>query len=249
MLGVILSLTRPETGWPWQHPELAHNVKPVPGLISAEEIAAAQKDWHAACEICFRHAAHRSKEIQRVIRVHRDPFELIMCVLEADSPLAEYCKITEEIIKRMPDGRRYPRATAETVRSFLMLRLCLHLGLRQKNLRQLLVCPRGHFPTSERRLEQMKRGELRWSERDRGAELACRRHRGDGQSRQPSRQGRAPRHPRGRREAVLPAQILPRHEPDRAVLLKAQALAAKGGQADQRRYLQCPRLHSRHSIR
>lgn len=171
MLGAILSLTRPETGWLWQHPELARNVRPIPGLISAEEITVAQNDWHAACEICFRHAAHRSKEIQRVIRVHRDPFEPIMCVLEAESPLAEYCKITEEIIKRMPDERRYPRAAAEAVRSFLMLRLGLHLGLRQKNLRQLLVCPRGHFPTSERRLEEMKHGELRWSERDRGWEV------------------------------------------------------------------------------
>lgn len=27
------------------------------------------------------------------MRVHRDPFEPIMCVLEADSPLAEYRKI------------------------------------------------------------------------------------------------------------------------------------------------------------
>jgi hypothetical protein len=33
-----------------------------------------------------RHAANRSKEIQRVMRVHRDPFEPVMCVLEADSP-------------------------------------------------------------------------------------------------------------------------------------------------------------------
>jgi hypothetical protein len=103
--------------------------------------------------------------------VHRDPFEPIMCVLEAESPLAEYRKITEEILKRMPDEHRYPRAAAEAVRSFLMLRLGLHLGLRQKNLRQLLVCPRGQFPTAERRLEDMKRGELRWNERERGWEV------------------------------------------------------------------------------
>ncbi|MEN3748372.1 hypothetical protein TPR58_14450 [Sphingomonas sp. HF-S3] len=30
----------------------------------------------------------------------------------------------------------------ETVRSFLILRLGVHLGVRQKNLRQLLLCPR-----------------------------------------------------------------------------------------------------------
>ncbi|WP_370643762.1 hypothetical protein [Shinella sp. NM-101] len=171
MLNVLLNLVRAETGWLWQHPELVRNVKPIAGVISAAEIAAAERNWHAACEACFKHASHRSKEIQRVMRVHRDPFEPIMCVLEADSPLAEYRKITDEILKRMPDEDRYPRAAAETVRSFLMLRLGLHLGLRQKNLRQLLVCPRGHFPTSERRLEDMKRGEIRWSDRDRGWEV------------------------------------------------------------------------------
>lgn len=42
------------------------------------------------------------------MRVHRDPFEPIMCVLEADSPLAEYRKITDEIIKRLPDENRDP---------------------------------------------------------------------------------------------------------------------------------------------
>ncbi|WP_420841279.1 hypothetical protein [Ensifer aridi] len=171
MLNVLLNLVRTETGWLWQHPELVRNVKPIPGLISAAEIAAAERDWHAACDTCFKHASHRSKEIQRVMRVHRDPFEPIMCVLEADSPLAEYRKITDEILKRMPDEDRYPRAAAEAVRSFLMLRLGLHLGLRQKNLRQLLVCPRGDFPTSERRLEDMKRGEIRWSDRDCGWEV------------------------------------------------------------------------------
>lgn len=103
-----------------------------------------------------------------MMRVHRDPLEPIMCVLEGPSPLAEYRKIADEILLRMPDKDRYLRAASESVRSFLLLRLGRHLGLRQKNLRQLLFCPRGHFPTSERRLEEMKRGEIRWSERDHG---------------------------------------------------------------------------------
>lgn len=171
MLSAILGMTRPETGWMWQHAELAKGLQPVPGLVTAEEIDFAQQDWHGACAECFKHATHRSREIQRVMRVHRDPFEPIMCVLEADSPLAEYRKITDEIIKRLPDENRYPVPAAEAVRSFLILRLGLHLGLRQKNLRQLLVCPRGHFPTPERRLEDMKRGEIRWSDRDKGWEV------------------------------------------------------------------------------
>ncbi|WP_026173986.1 hypothetical protein [Martelella mediterranea] len=171
MLMVAQSLTRSEVGWIRQHPELLQKVRPIEGLIAPEEIAFASRDWHGACDAFHRHAGYRSKEIQRVMRVHRDPFEPIMVVLEADSPLSEYRKITDEILRRMPDEDRYPRAAAEAVRLFRLLRLGLHLGLRQKNLRQLRVCPRGQFPTSERRLEDMKCGELRWSDRDSGWEV------------------------------------------------------------------------------
>ncbi|WP_184345214.1 hypothetical protein [Rhizobium sp. N122] len=171
MLMVAQALSRADVGWIRQHPELLRNVRPIAGLIEQEEIDFSARDWHGACDAFHRHAANRSKEIQRVMRVHRDPLEPIMCVLEADSPLAEYRKITDEIVRRMPDENRYPRPAAEAVRSFLLLRLGLHLGLRQKNLRQLRVCPRGHYPTSERRLEDIKCGELRWSDRDHGWEV------------------------------------------------------------------------------
>ena len=94
-----------------------------------------------------------------------------MVVLEAESPVGSYRLITDEIMRLMPDRRRYPRAAAESVRAFLMLRFGLHLGLRQKNLRELLICPRGTLPTSERQLTAQKRGELRWSARDGGWEV------------------------------------------------------------------------------
>lgn len=171
MLRIALAMTRQETGWLRQHGHLVHRVRPIPGLVLAAEIERAKADWDGACDAFFKHATGRVKEIQRVARVHRDPFEPIMPVLEAPSPVGEYRKITEEILKRMPDPTRYPRGAAEAVRSFLMLRLGLHLGLRQKNLRQLMVCPRGQLPRSERQLEDMKRGELRWSDRDSGWEV------------------------------------------------------------------------------
>lgn len=44
-----------------------------------------------------------------------------------------------------------------------MLRLGLHLGLRQRNLRELLLCPRGRRSTPERKLEALRCGELRWT--------------------------------------------------------------------------------------
>ncbi len=52
-----------------------------------------------------------------------------------------------------------------------MLRFGLHLGLRQKNLRQLLFKPKGWPATPERQLEAVKRGELRWSVREGGWEV------------------------------------------------------------------------------
>src|SRR3546814_16405542 len=82
-----------------------------------------QADWDGACDRLYKHGLSRVKEIERVARVHRDPFEPIMPVLEADSPVGEYRKITEEMLRLMPNALRYPSAAEEASRSFLMLRL------------------------------------------------------------------------------------------------------------------------------
>jgi integrase len=171
MLSVVLSMARAETGWIRQNPDLANRLRPIPGMITQREIDRVRDDWDGSCDAFYKHARHRVREIQRVARIHRDPFEPILPVLEADSPVGEYRKITEEIMRLMPDEARYPRAAAEAVRSFLLIRLGMHTGLRQRNLRELLVCPRGRTPTSERHLEDKKRGEMRWSDRDGGWEV------------------------------------------------------------------------------
>ena len=171
MFQLALALCRVETGWLRQTPHLASRLQPIAGLVTSADIAEAQADWDGACDRLYRHGLSRVKEIERVARVHRDPFEPIMPVLEADSPVGEYRKITEEILRLMPNALRHPRAAAEAARSFLMLRLGLHLGVRQKNLRELLICPKGRLPTSERHLEMRKRGEMRWSARDHGWEV------------------------------------------------------------------------------
>lgn len=171
MVQLGLALTRSETGWLRQRPDLASRLKPIAGLLSAEEIAAARANWEGACETFYQHGMMRAREIQRVAKVHRDPFEPIMAVLEADSPVGEYSRIADEILRLMPYQRRYPRPAAEAVRSFLMIRLGLHLGVRQRNLRELLFCPRGKPPMSERQLEMRRRGELRWSNKEKGWEV------------------------------------------------------------------------------
>ena len=171
MVQLGLALTRSDTGWLRQRPDLASRLKPIAGLLSAEDIEAARSDWEATCEAFYQHGTVRAREIQRVAKVHRDPFEPIMAVLDADSPVGEYSRIADEVLRFMPHQRRYPRPAAEAVRSFLMIRLGLHLGVRQRNLRELLFCPRDQAPLSERQLEMRRCGELRWSNRDKGWEV------------------------------------------------------------------------------
>jgi hypothetical protein len=171
LLSIAAAICREETGWLRQSPRLSSNLRPIDGLITEADIIAVQADWHAGCDRMYKHARRRIKEINRVARVHRDPFEPILPVLEAPSPVGEYRKITEEILRHMPDERHNTRAAAEAVRAFLMLRVGLHTGLRQKNLRELMLCQPGSLPTAERKLEDLKRGELRWSSRDQGWEI------------------------------------------------------------------------------
>ncbi|MDP3493355.1 MAG: hypothetical protein Q8R82_09570, partial [Hyphomonadaceae bacterium] len=171
MLSIAAALTAPQTGWVTQNPQLADRLEPIDGLVSAREIEAARSDWTRVCAELHAFAMARTKEIERVSRVHHDPFEPILPVLEADSPVGQYRRIADEILKRRPSEARYPKAVAENARAFLMIRLGLHLGFRQKNLRQLMLCRRGEAPRTERQLVQAKRGELRWSERDQAWEV------------------------------------------------------------------------------
>lgn len=166
MLSSAIELVQQDTGWLRQRPDLAERLAPIPGIIDEEEIAAAQLDWQGTCENLRKHASVRFSEVQQVARVHRDPFEPILPVLESANPVLEYRKITDEILRRLPDEEKFPMAAAEALRSYLMLRLGLHLGLRQRNLRELLLCRRDALPTSERRLAERRCGELRWNFRE-----------------------------------------------------------------------------------
>ncbi len=166
MLSAALELTRNDTGWLRQRPDLSNRLEPIPNVLDDATIKAANEDWSATCDKLHKHISVRFAEVQSVARVHRDTFEAILPVLEADNPVREYRKIIDEILLRMPDERVYPMAAAEASRSYLMLRLGLHLGLRQRNLRELLLSPKDGTHASERRLSERRCGELRWSARD-----------------------------------------------------------------------------------
>ncbi|WP_037506799.1 hypothetical protein [Rhizorhabdus wittichii] len=171
MLHIGVSFVRRETGWLRQNPQLADRLFPIAGLVSEEDINLARADWPEQCERMYRHGLVRAKEVDRVVRIHRDPFEPILPVLEAAKPVAEYLRIADEVLRYLPDAKRHPVPAAESVRSFLMIRLGLHLGIRQRNLRELRLCKRGTVPMSERQLEAHRQGEIRWSERDAGWEV------------------------------------------------------------------------------
>lgn len=171
MLRLAIAITRKDFGWLRQSPQLRLRLQEIPGLVSARDVQAAADDWNDTCDRLYLHGLARAKEIDRVARIHRDPFEPILPILEAESPLAAYRSITDEILRYLPDHRKFPRPAAEAVRSFLMLRLGLHLGVRQKNLRQLRFQSRGSPPTPERTLETLRRGELRWNDREAGWEV------------------------------------------------------------------------------
>ncbi|MGX5719443.1 hypothetical protein [Shinella zoogloeoides] len=166
MLSAALELVRQDTGWLRQRPDLAAHLMPIEGILEESAINAAKEDWNATCDVLHKHASIRFNEVRNVARVHRDPFEPILPILEADEPVNEYRKIADEILARAPDDRRYPMDAAEASRSYLMIRLGLHLGLRQRNLRELLLCPQDCAHTAERRLAERRCGELRWNLRE-----------------------------------------------------------------------------------
>ena len=156
------SLTRAGTGWMVQRPDLADELAPISGIISDADVSAVRRNWVEACATLHQYAKSRSKDLGRILRRHRDAFAPITVILNSESPLGEYRKIADEVMKHMPDEQKQPKAAAEAVRAYLLLRFGMHLGLRQRNLRELLICSRGDTPRGERRLEELGCGEIRW---------------------------------------------------------------------------------------
>lgn len=155
---------RRRTGWVRQHPELALRLLPIKGIISNSDIAKARSDWSSVCDRAFEYVVDRIPELQRATRIHRDTTEAILPVLEAQSPMGEYRKIAEEVLRLMPDERRFPMEAALSVRSYLIVRFAMHLGVRQRNLRELLLSQKGETPRTASKLAEFRRGELRWDE-------------------------------------------------------------------------------------
>lgn len=163
MLRQAAAMCAADVGWITQTPSLADRLVPIPGLVEAADIARLKANWEEGCAGLRQYAVQRQQELRQVTRVHRDPFEPIMVVLNAASPVGEYRKIADEILRQLPSLQHHSRSYAQAVRAFLMIRLGLHLGFRQRNLRELLFCPRGGEPRTERQLADLRRGEIRFN--------------------------------------------------------------------------------------
>lgn len=158
------TLLRKHTGWIRQYPRLANNLRPIRGLVSQADINLARENWGAACDAGFDYVMDRLPEMLRARRRHRDPFEPIVPILNADEPLKEYKKIADEVRKDIPRKLSNDVQAAIAMRSYILIRLLMHLGIRQRNARELLVCAKSQKPHSANQLEVMERGELRWND-------------------------------------------------------------------------------------
>jgi len=166
-----VSLIRRDTGWIRQNASLADHLVPIKGLVTPSDIRKARKDWSGTCDKAIIYLKSRIRELNRVIQVHRDPFQPILAVLNVDAPLAEYRKIADEVLRDFPNDKRYPLLAAQRARAYLLLRLGMQLGLRRRNLSELLVCRKGDTPRSDKFLRERRRGEIRWLNREKRWEV------------------------------------------------------------------------------
>ena len=158
-LQLMESLLHPEFGFIAQTPGFGVPLVPVRGLISKTDVQRVQASWGEACAHSRETIKKRLKELTKLMTKGRDPFEAILPVLDAPSPLREYYNIVYEIRERMPDGA-YPVRRAEALRDLMMMRLGLELALRQKNNRELLICPPGKKPRSWKELARKEQAEM-----------------------------------------------------------------------------------------
>jgi hypothetical protein len=170
-LHTVKVLTRARTGWLRQHPELARKLEPIDELITARDIQKAQKDWGATCDAAYEFARERKTELNFAVRHHRDPSLPILPVLSSPNPMREYKKIGDEILRWMPNEVQSPVQMSSHVRDYLIFRFAIHLGIRSRNLRELLLCPPTKPHSSMRSLEKLRQGELRWKSEDRAWEV------------------------------------------------------------------------------
>ena len=157
-LEILERLLHPKFGFVSQSRELRERLSEVPDFITKQDLERS-RNWAKACRFARAHIAKRIKEVNAfAVQKGRDPFEALLPALDAENPRNVYDSICDEIRGRMPDGSS-PIRRAEALRALMLIRIGLILPLRQKNLRELLVCLPGDRPKSFKELKLLKRGD------------------------------------------------------------------------------------------
>ena len=157
-LEILERLLHPKYGFVSQSRELRERLSEVPDFITRQDLERS-RNWAKACRFARAHIAKRIKEVNAAAQKGRDPFEALLPALDAENPRNVYDSICDEIRRRMPDGIS-PIRRAEALRALMLIRIGLILPMRQKNLRELLVCLPGERPKSFKELKLLKRGQL-----------------------------------------------------------------------------------------
>jgi len=162
VLEIFDSLLHPDFGFIAQTPYFGRPLQEIDGFINKEDVERVQ-NWSEACCFAREHIQERIKAVTVKMQQGRDPFEALLPVVNAENPRDVYYKIIPEIRARMPDGTSDVRR-AEALRALMLIRLGLVMPLRQKNMRQMLLCPPGQKPRRFKDLARLGRGELVFTE-------------------------------------------------------------------------------------
>lgn len=141
-LNTLISFLTPENGWLRQNPELANKLKPVAGFIDNEFIERAKTDWGAVCDEAIVEYEKQAISIEDVAVEQRDPFELILPLLDNShpnyvNPIHALRVFSQEIINDMPDFSTAPLMASIHLRNYLITRILSSTALRSRNVREL----------------------------------------------------------------------------------------------------------------
>ncbi|WP_421729183.1 hypothetical protein [Brevundimonas sp.] len=133
------TLLDPRSGWLPQAPHLAGRLRRMAGVVSDDDVTAAQQDWPAFCARAHDHLSMRVADVARLSVRVRDPLRPIAPILDAPNPLFMIGAIAEYMWSQSPDPQTAPLDWARHVRDYLLLRIGMHTALRSRNIRELRI--------------------------------------------------------------------------------------------------------------
>jgi transcriptional regulator with XRE-family HTH domain len=119
-----------------------------------------EDQWQGACKKAYDFIWSRWHQLEPLVTQGRDPFRPIEVVLDAEKPLHEYYKITDEIRGRMPLAAANEREYARAMRSLMLVRYLLKMPVRASNLAACRLREKGDDKTPMAKLARLRCPEL-----------------------------------------------------------------------------------------